>query len=331
MQKEINISIIMPCYNCEKFLEVSLGSLINQKNKKFEIIFIDDGSKDNSAIVAAELLKSSGIKHIIINQENRGVSYSRNKCLELASGDYIYFLDSDDYVNENFIELVLNKLVNKSKNMLICSYNILKDSKVMFKYKFTNKNLNGKEFIKAYFKNEVQMTMCNCIIRKDVIKKNNIIFNESAYVGEDIEFLVKALFWSENVELLNETLYYYCSQKGSASNKFDWTTFTAVQSFENIKTFLIEKGSAKEIIRLSERRIAQEVLRISNLYCKSKDELKVYENKLMEVIRKNKKGLIHFGIYRKYDLYLKFLCVVLAVNFGLYKKLLKFKWKVIFL
>lgn len=105
----IKVSIITPVYNVEECIERSINSVINQTNKDFELLLIDDGSKDRSIDIAKDLLEKTDIDYKIITQKNSGVSVARNKGIEVAVGEYITFLDSDDYIDSRFIELMYEK------------------------------------------------------------------------------------------------------------------------------------------------------------------------------------------------------------------------------
>ena len=103
---ENSISIIIPVYNIEKYISNSIKSIINQTDKDFEVIIIDDGSTDNSIAIAQKLLKNTNINYKIIKQKNSGVSAARNTGIKHSNSNYIYFLDGDDFIDNKTIEIL---------------------------------------------------------------------------------------------------------------------------------------------------------------------------------------------------------------------------------
>ena len=113
------ISIIIPVYNVEKYLNKCLNSVIEQTYKNIEVILIDDGSTDNSGKICDEYAKND-IRIKIIHQQNGGVSTARNNGLEHATGKYITFVDSDDYIEKEMIETMAKKIMKKNADIVIC-------------------------------------------------------------------------------------------------------------------------------------------------------------------------------------------------------------------
>ena len=114
----VKISVIVPVYNCEDYLEESIRSILNQSFNDIEIICVDDGSTDDSLNILKELSKQD-TRLKVYTQENQGASVARNNALEKASGDYIYFFDADDYAVEDCLEKVYSNAVNNDSDMVI--------------------------------------------------------------------------------------------------------------------------------------------------------------------------------------------------------------------
>lgn len=138
---EPKISVIIPVYNVEKYIRQCLESVINQTYKNLEIIIVNDGTKDNSMKIVEEYLSDERIK--IINKENGGLSSARNRGMEEATGEYIYFLDSDDWIELNTIEI----LVENSKGVDIVGANFFYWDEIQ-KIKEKNKELLEENIIK---------------------------------------------------------------------------------------------------------------------------------------------------------------------------------------
>lgn len=208
----IKISIIVPVYNTEKYLKKCLDSLINQTLKDIEIICINDGSPDNSLKILKEYEKKD--KRIkIIDQENQGVSVARNNGIKIANGEYIGFVDSDDYVDLDFYE----KLYNDSDNVELCS-TFLDNSKIT---------------------NQIYYYFTNCIYKRKFIIDNNIYFPENVTNSEDRCFLWKAVLLSNKINYTKNTHYHYIKRNGSAeqsamSNKKTESIITSVRIRYNL-------------------------------------------------------------------------------------------------
>lgn len=206
------VSIITPVYNVEECIERCIKSVINQTNKDFEFLLIDDGSKDRSIHIAKELLEKSIINYRIITQKNSGVSAARNKGIEEASGEYITFLDSDDYIDSRFIELMYEKAEETCSEVVFCDYsevdaqeNIL----VKNRTKCLSDFISGKEAALKQLNDDITIGMRSAIYKTSIIKGNNLLFDSKRKYGEDMIFIVKALLYSKKVISVNEILAFY--------------------------------------------------------------------------------------------------------------------------
>ena len=206
------ISIIVPVYNAERYIEQCIYSVLNQTFNDYELILIDDGSKDGS-LGLCEKLREADSRIIIYSQKNKGVSTARNKGIELAQGDWISFLDSDDYFSQDYLSESYNSIVNSDIDFLIQGFtrfnengtlenNIrvesddivsAKDYYQIFEIqKFTNK---GNPFSKLF--------------KTDIIKNNNITFPIDLTLGEDLCFNLLYLSCSSKVKFEKKYNYYY--------------------------------------------------------------------------------------------------------------------------
>ena len=122
----VKISVIVPVYNCEDYLEESIKSILNQSFKDIEVICFDDGSTDNSLEILNELsMQENRIK--VYTQKNQGSSVARNNALEKASGDYIYFFDADDYIVDDCLEKIYNNAINNDSDIVFFKYDHYKE------------------------------------------------------------------------------------------------------------------------------------------------------------------------------------------------------------
>lgn len=198
------VSIIIPVYNVEKYIKQCLKSVLNQTYKNLEIILVNDGTKDNSMKVIEEYLQDERI--IIINKENGGLSSARNSGLDKVTGEYIYFLDSDDWLEENALEI----LINNSSDIDIVRgnfnyYDEIKNTKRLPKFRLEyNKNLEGKFLLQ----DGVEVMVWNKLYKTSFIKKNNLKFVEGI-IHEDEEFTFKTYMLNPKVKYLEKVTYNY--------------------------------------------------------------------------------------------------------------------------
>lgn len=216
MKSDTLISVIVPVYNVEEYIERCIESIIKQTYNNIEIILIDDGSKDKSnEICDIYAQKDKRIK--VIHKENEGVSKARNVGLDIAKGEYIVFIDSDDYVETNYINTLYELSLENNSDITICGVkdeningNILNESKD------TTKKMLKKETLKELLNEEY----FNCVCWAKIYKKKiigNVRFNENMKIAEDFDFLYKIID-NVNIVYLDTTkkLYHYLSRNGSA-------------------------------------------------------------------------------------------------------------------
>lgn len=185
------ISIIMPVYNAEKYLNRSIESIMNQTYNNMEIILVNDGSTDNSLEICTNYQKKDNrIK--LINQENKGVSIARNRGIDEATGHYIMFIDSDDYIEKNMIEDMEAKITEDDIDLVISGIkmNYIRNGQVVGEEKY---QLKDKMYSIEEMLNDILIDLdliCICgpcckLYKKEILKKNNIKFTNEFTMGED--------------------------------------------------------------------------------------------------------------------------------------------------
>lgn len=211
------ISIIIPIYNTEKYIEECLQSCINQTYRNFEIIIIDDNSSDGSLDIASKVLKNSKCKYNIIKNDKRsGVSYSRNMGISISKGQYIYFLDSDDIIREDTFEILIEKCTYYKYKLVYGGYS--RNLKEFEKHKKSNKFKIYDTSIYSLDKLLYSGLISNALIDSDIIKRNNLIFDESLNFGEDTVFKVELLKYINEVIVVEDILYYWRIVNNSLSS-----------------------------------------------------------------------------------------------------------------
>ncbi len=221
-------SIIVPVYNAEKTLRRCVDSLLNQTIDDYEIILINDGSKDDSGKICDEY-KSE--KVIVIHKENEGVSKARNKGLDVARGKYILFCDSDDYAENNFVEVLCNYSESGAADLVCCCFNWMNIATSEIKERETGSDkpfiLNKNEFLKL---RELDLMACGWdkAYKASIINEKNIRFDENLSCGEDTSFTLEYLCCSEKeILVIPDRLYNYSYQLGeNLAGRYTSDSFT---------------------------------------------------------------------------------------------------------
>lgn len=209
----MKVSIIMPVYNKAKYLENMVNCILSQTYTNFELIIINDGSTDGSDKICDKLSKDSRIK--VIHIENAGVSNARNIGLEIVRGEYIQFLDADDYIEKNMLEDLV-KIADKNKPDLIIS-GIKKVDQNNKLIENILPNFDGITDVSKMMENfgEVQRTtgiygyISNKFIKRSIIKENNLKFNTSIWLAEDLDFYLELYKYICKVYFCRYSYYYY--------------------------------------------------------------------------------------------------------------------------
>lgn len=210
------ITVIVPVYNVEKYLERCVESIINQTYKNLEIILVDDGSTDNSGNICDEYAKKDS-RIIVIHKENGGQATARNMALDIAKGKYIAFADSDDWVDISIYEKLYNALICNNANISVCArYNVYDGGKTESAFVETeSKILPSEEAIKKILTYEnMDAAPCDKLFDAELLK--NIRF-PVGYICEDIPFVFNAVIKAQTVAYINEPLYFYLQRSGSTS------------------------------------------------------------------------------------------------------------------
>ena len=213
------ISIIVPIYNVEKYLNKCIESIVNQTYENIEIILIDDGSNDNSGIICDEYAKKDN-RIIVVHKENGGVSSARNKGLKIAKGEWISFVDADDWIEQIFCQTLLNKVTQEQADIALCGYNRITYNRIE-KINANNQEvfLNSNEYLVKSL-NQTGFGFCHMkLIKKEVLK--SISFNERIEVGEDALFNIQLSTYIKKAVFLKQPLYNYRINNQSVVKRYD--------------------------------------------------------------------------------------------------------------
>ncbi|NSL52729.1 glycosyltransferase [Calidifontibacillus erzurumensis] len=222
------ISIIVPIYNVEKYLRRCIESIQKQTLKDIQIILVNDGSKDNSLAICKEY-GAVDERIVVIDQPNGGVSSARNAGLEVAKGEYIGFIDPDDWIEANMYESLYKQAKNIDADVCMCDYIIEKNGKsVPIKMNINKDNLEGEEIIKKIIANMIGSSNLNSgsqtimgsvwriIAKRDLLEKNQLKFKVGIPLMEDLLFCIEILLKSKKVGV-NRGAYYHYLQHGHSA------------------------------------------------------------------------------------------------------------------
>ena len=238
--KQPKVSIIVPVYNVEKYLDRCMQSLLGQTLKELEIILVDDGSPDNSPTLCDNYESASDNLHWpiikVIHKINEGLGFARNSGLEIATGEYIAFLDSDDFVDVNMYEQLYLKAKAKDIDVVYCNCNIYKDKKHIYPRKDVEEEVvfRGREAVDDFLLDMIaplpeyhhdvryMMSVGHAIYRHSIFMEHRVQFvSEREFVSEDIIFDIDFLSHVRSVCYLPDCLHYYVVNPYSLSHTYD--------------------------------------------------------------------------------------------------------------
>lgn len=305
MKSNILISVIIPIYNTEKYIEKTLKSLKNQTKNNFEIILVNDGTEDNSIEIAIELLKDTNIDYKIINQINQGQSKARNIGIENAKGDYILFLDSDDYIDEKLIEIV-EKNISDDLEVLLYDYKRVKACGEVIEnkeqaFKEFNREIEGKVVFDAYKNNKLRIWTSSLVYNRLYIRENNIKFLEAGHAAEDLGYIFKAILKAKKVKCITDELSYYYQREDSLTNKPDINkNITVVDSMEDVCLFIEKNIGDKELIDIIKyefipEHIMYQILGVLNSNNTAQMRRIIKQPKVRKYLRHAKKDTTRYG------------------------------------
>ena len=228
----MKVSVIVPVYNTEKYLKNCIDSLLKQNFENYEIIVINDLSPGN----AEEIIKSYNDKKIVYikNKTNKGIGYNRNLGIKKAKGEYVCFIDSDDYVKEDFISKMYNYSKENNLDLCVCDYvNVDEEGNKLKEFNLsdfciTNYEENNKILC------EINLAPWNKLYKKDMLVKNKIEFSETLKY-EDLSFVALSIKNSKKIGKINEQLNYYTIHNNSETTTRDKRVFDIFKQLDIVR------------------------------------------------------------------------------------------------
>lgn len=218
MNKEL-VSVIVPIYNVEQYVENCVRSLINQDYKNIEIILVDDGSPDSSGKIIDELAKEDS-RITVIHQENKGVSSARNSGLDNAKGQYVMFVDGDDYVDSDYVSFFLNMVIRSGCNIgMNYSNHTYKRSKENGNEEY--KTIEWNKATEDIYLGKINVAVWNKIYNREFLTANNLKFDPHIWYGEGMLFNICCLQATDKVAVGDKNVYYQVYNVKSAMRSFN--------------------------------------------------------------------------------------------------------------
>lgn len=226
------VSVIVPFYNVEGYIEKCLETLVNQTLKDIEIILVNDGSKDRSIEIVKMFLQQYPDKITYLEKENGGLSDARNYAIPYAKGEYIAFLDSDDYVEKDMYESMYELAKKENSDMVECDF--------YWEYPNKTKEDIGRIYHgKKEMLEKVRVVAWNKLIKREILEKTGIQFPKG-YRYEDVEFTYKLIPYLEKVSFLKKPCIHYVQREGSISNSQNERTREIFDVLEHVISYYKE-------------------------------------------------------------------------------------------
>ena len=312
------ISVIVPVYNVEQYLERCVDSIINQTYTNLEIILVNDGSTDNSGKLCDELAKKD--KRIrVIHKENGGLSDARNRGVDEAESDLVGFIDSDDYIDRDMYEILLKNLNNTDADLSMCAlydvYNNTPEAQV------TNKEtwkLSSEQAIKMVMEAKIlSVTAVNKLYRKSLF--TDLKF-EVGKIAEDAFIMIKLLDKCEKIVATNEKKYYYVHRENSiTTQKFSTKFLNVIEAYEQNSNIILEKYPKLKDVAQTRMNWAYFYV-LDRLLLDDNYNDKELENKLISYLKNHRKDILNDPLFTK-GRKIGFIALLLSRN--LYRKLIE--------
>lgn len=224
---ELKVSIIVPVYNVEKYLKRCVDSLVGQSYANLEIILVDDGSEDNSLLICKEYERQDARVHVF-HKMNEGLGLTRNYGIARATGDYVAFVDSDDYLTLDAIEELLKKVEETNADVVIASHYYQGKNQIIALPERLYSGSEIKDILMVHMMGNnankldaLSYTAWGKLYKKTLFTENNLTFpSERKLIWEDLAFSVNAYPLCEKIYILHKPVYYYCFNEGSLTHTY---------------------------------------------------------------------------------------------------------------
>lgn len=242
--ESIKVSIIVSAYNIENYIRRCIESLINQDFNSYEIIIVNDGSTDNTGKVLKEFLSNKKVK--IINRKNEGVMKARKIGLELAKGEFILFVDGDDWIEKSTIKKLYNSAIkNNSDIVLYNAYLSWDNTKKCFRTYDLEEN-EKEDYLRSLLLGEIIPTLWSKFIKKAYLINNKIEFPSKLIYGEDLATMVNIFKYKPKISKISDFLYYYYQRESSITKLNDERILQVNQALDYVNEVFLKENLLEE-------------------------------------------------------------------------------------
>ena len=231
------ISIIVPVYNVSNYILECIHSILRQSYSKFELIIIDDGSTDDSGRICDNIaVTDARIK--VIHKHNGGLSSSRNAGMRYATGEYVAFIDSDDFIDDDYIEKLINKAVEDKSDIVVAPIKLYYNQSNISDFHSNNvEYLFADDYIDQILHHKIDNSVCNKILNREIIKEHDLRFKEGI-INEDFPFMLEYLKHSNSASFIKDAFYYYRQRNGSITQQANPRLFDFINNAIESKTIV---------------------------------------------------------------------------------------------
>lgn len=283
------ISIVLPVYNAQEYIRKCIDSILKQSYPDWELIIVDNGSEDDSFQICHEYAKEEERIFVLHQYRNQGVSAARNLGLEKIAGDYITFLDADDWVADDYLEQLLKKAEGSKADMVVCGYRKVLLSERENDTLHHQETKEGEDNSKIYHRKEDYLRECflngytHCwgvLYKRSLL--DGIHFPSKITIGEDVLFLLDTIMQAEIIEVTDyDGYYYYINEQGAMNRKFTVSYMDQILCWKKAKERLIDNYPSLED-KLDSILIVSAMLVVGKLSALSKEELNTFQKEMEE-------------------------------------------------
>ena len=305
-ENKIKISVMVPIYNTSQYLEKCLKSIMSQSLKEIEIICVNDGSTDNSLEILEKFAKEDE-RIIILNKKNGGLTSARNAALKIAKGKYYLNIDSDDWIEQEYLKDIYDRAKKDDLDILLTN--------LIFDYSNKTRILNdlnlddnivitGKEYMNIFFKNNKNGFTVNKLIKKDLYLKNNLFYNEKIFLLEDMELIGRIGYFARRVGKLNKAYYHYIQKETNGSQRVKIKNLTdRIEAYKSLIEFYKNYNEKDIINNIKEER---DIALLSELIGKDYYKLDNYNeilDKIVKILIEEKNNIQNIEGHTKYQIF----------------------------
>ena len=306
-------SILIPAYNAEKYILKCVNSIKNQSFEDWECIIVDDGSDDATYDLISKNICNDN-RFLLIKRENMGVAKTRNLLINNANGDFVFWVDSDDFIAPNTLKILYENIMHYNADIYVFNYTVVENNCKNFEKKLIESDvkITSKEALK-YLAEEYKMPsfLCNKIFRRKIFK--DVTFREDLKMLEDYDIMPRLFYKANEIVLIKDSLYYYRQVNNSITHNISKDMIKRSIEIMKMRAEFIQNCHPELVRYINAGRAFASINNI--ILCKENN----YNNLYKYFIKDLRKNLIYFLLNKRVKLKSKIGAVALAINFQFYQ------------